>query len=54
MAVGGRGRAASGGDEVLATFLASWAARNNKAAARTLADRISDEKRREEILAILK
>lgn len=46
--------AASGSDEVLATFLASWAARHNKPAARALAERISDEKRRAEILTILK
>ena len=46
--------AESGNDEVLATFLASWAARNNKEAARALAGKISDETRRAEILNLLK
>ena len=46
--------AASGDDEVLATFLASWAAKSNKAAARILAGKISDETRRAEILNFLK
>ncbi|MEO0017403.1 MAG: hypothetical protein RLZZ522_686 [Verrucomicrobiota bacterium] len=45
---------AGGDDEVLATFLASWAARSNKEAARALAGNIVDEKRRAEILASLK
>jgi hypothetical protein len=46
--------AAGGNDEVLATFLASQAARSNKTAARALAGKIADEKRRAEILASLK
>ena len=46
--------AASGNDEVLATFLASYAARENKAAARDLAGIISDETRRAHILKFLK
>ena len=46
--------AASGGDEVLAVFLTSHAARENKPAARALAEAISDEQRREEILTFLK
>ena len=46
--------AASGGDEVLATFLTSYAARENKAAARVLAETISDEQRREQVLTFLK
>ena len=46
--------AASGSDEVLAMFLTSYAARENKATARALAEEISDKKRREEILTFLK
>ena len=46
--------AASGDDEVLATFLTSWAAKSNKAAARILAGKISNEARRAEILNLLK
>lgn len=46
--------AASGDDEILATFLTSWAAKSNKAAARILAGKISDETRRAEILNFLK
>ena len=46
--------AASGSDEVLATFLTSYAARENKPAARALAEEISDEQRRGEILTFLK
>lgn len=45
---------ASGNDEVLAAFLASWAARSNKATARSLAEKIADENRRAEILNLLK
>ncbi len=45
---------ASGNDEVLATFLTSMAARDNKPAARVLADNVSDERRRTEILTFLK
>ncbi len=42
--------AASGNDDVLSTFLDGWPARNNKEQARVLAEKISDGKRREEIL----
>lgn len=45
---------ASGNDEVLASFLESWPARKNKEQARVLAEKISDGKRREEILKRLK
>ncbi len=45
---------AGGNDEVLATFLTSYAAQSNKAAARALAGKIADEKRRAEILVSLK
>jgi hypothetical protein len=44
----------SGNDEVLASFLESWPARENKEQARGLADKIADEKRREQILKRLK
>jgi hypothetical protein len=44
----------SGNDEVLAGFLTSNAARRNKAVARDLAAKISDETRRAEILEFLK
>lgn len=40
----------SGNDEVLSNFLDGWVARQNQAEARVLAEKISDEKRREEIL----
>ena len=46
--------AASGNDEVLATFLTSLAALHHQPAARALADTISDEKRRAVILDLLK
>jgi hypothetical protein len=39
-----------GGDEVLLPLLETWRASQNKEVARKLAERISDEKRREEIL----
>ena len=45
---------ASGTDELLATFLTSMAASQNKPAARALAERISDDGRRAEILTFLK
>lgn len=45
---------ASGNDEVLATFLTHFTARSNKPAARVLAEKISDEKRRAEVLTFLK
>ena len=45
---------ASGNDDVLASFLGGMSARNNKEQARALAEKISDEKRREEILKKLK
>jgi len=45
---------AGGNDEVLATFLASQAARSNQVAARVLAGKIADETRRAEILTSLK
>ena len=41
---------ASGNDEVLYSFLKSWPAQENKEQARALAEKISDVKRREEIL----
>jgi len=41
---------ASGNDDVLATFLGTWTARNNKEQARVFAEKIVDETRREEIL----
>jgi hypothetical protein len=44
----------SGNDEVLSSFLDSWQARQNKEQARVLAGKISDGKRREEILEQLK
>ena len=44
----------SDNDEVLASFLESWSARENKEQARALAEKITDEKRREEILKDLK
>ncbi len=40
----------SGNDEVLGAFLESWPARNHKTEARALAEKISDEKLRTEIL----
>lgn len=40
----------SGNDDVLTNFLESWPARENKEQARALAEKITDEKRREEIL----
>jgi hypothetical protein len=40
----------SGNDEVLGAFLESWPARNHKTEARALAEKISDEKLRKEIL----
>jgi hypothetical protein len=46
--------AQSGSDEVLAGFLTSHAARRNKAVARDLAAKISDETRRAEVLDFLK
>lgn len=46
--------AQNGNDEVLAGFLTSGAARRNKAVARDLAAKISDETRRAEILNFLK
>jgi hypothetical protein len=45
---------ASGNDEVLSAFLDGWPARQNKEQARLLAEKISDVKRREEILKKLK
>jgi hypothetical protein len=45
---------ASGNDEVLSAFLDGWPARQNKEQARLLAEKISDPKRREEILENLK
>lgn len=45
---------ASGNDEVLSSFLDGWAARRNKDQARILAEKISDPKRRGEILEKLK
>ena len=45
---------AGGNDEVLASFLESWPARQNKEQARVLAAKITDGKRREEILKRLK
>lgn len=45
---------ASGNDEVLSAFLDEWPARQNKEQARLLAEKISDEKRRAEILKKLK
>lgn len=47
-------QASSGNDEVLASFLASGQAQQHKEEAIKLADKISDEKRREEILSRLK
>jgi hypothetical protein len=44
----------SGNDEALAAFLTCHSARQNKLAARELAARVSDEKRRAEILNFLK
>lgn len=44
---------ASGNDEVLITFVENWAARSNKEEARNLAGKISDAKRRAEILKSL-
>lgn len=44
----------SGNDDVLGAFLESWPARNHKQEARALAEKISDAKRREEILTRLK
>ena len=41
---------ASGSDEVLTHFLDGWAARSNKELARPLAEKIRDDKKREEIL----
>ncbi len=41
-------------DDVLASFLDGWPARRNKDQARLLAEKISDEKRRGEILENLK
>jgi hypothetical protein len=41
---------ASGNNDVLSSFLESWPARQNKEQARVLAGKISDPKRREEIL----
>jgi hypothetical protein len=41
---------ASGNDDVLSSFLDGWPARQNKEQARVLAQKISDVKRREEIL----
>lgn len=45
---------ASGNDEVLVNFLGGWEAREHKEEAAKLAEKISDEKRREEILQNLK
>jgi hypothetical protein len=45
---------ASGNDDVLSSFLDGWTARQNTEQARVLAEKISDEKRREEILKNLK
>ena len=45
---------ASGNDEVLSNFLGGWAARQNKEQSRLLAEKISDGKRREEVLKTLK
>lgn len=45
---------ASNNDDVLATFLDGWPARQNKEQARLLAEKISDEKRRAEIIRKLK
>lgn len=45
---------ASDNDEVLSSFLDGWAARRNKDQARVLAEKISDPKRRGEILEKLK
>ncbi len=45
---------ASGNDEVLSAFLDGWPARQNKEQARLLAEKISDVKRRGEILKKLK
>ena len=45
---------ASDNDEVLTRFLESWQARQHKEEARTLAEEISDEKQREQILKKLK
>lgn len=47
-------RETSGNDDVLTSFLDSWSARKNKDQARVLAEKISDDKRREEILTKLK
>lgn len=47
-------REAGGTDDVLTSFLDSWPARQNKDQARVLAEKITDEKRREEILKKLK
>ena len=47
-------RETSGNDDVLTSFLDSWPARKNKDQARVLAEKISDDKRREEILTKLK
>ena len=44
----------TGNDEVLASFLDEWPARQNKEQARILAEKISDPKRREAILKKLK
>ena len=44
----------SGNDDVLASFLDDWPAHRNKEQARVLAAKISDDKRREEILTKLK
>jgi hypothetical protein len=45
---------AAGNDAVLSAFLESWPARKNKDQAHTLAEKIADPKRREEILKHLK
>jgi hypothetical protein len=45
---------ATGNDDVLATFLDGYSARENKEQARLLAEKITDPKRREEILKKLK
>lgn len=45
---------ASGNDDVLATFLDTWTARNNKELSRVFAEKIADATRREEILKRLK
>jgi len=45
---------ASGNDDVLSSFLDGWPARQNKEQSRVLAEKISDVKRREEILKKLK